>query len=97
VAVPNLAQRQFTAWRDREIQDIREQLHKSIMEQARGAFQQWQMETEAYIRADAIKRSSAVVSGKVTEHLMPYMGILPYNPKDARFLGAPIDLSCSMD
>jgi predicted Holliday junction resolvase-like endonuclease len=88
----NLAQRQFTAWRDQEIQTVREELHKNVMEQARNAFQQWQMETEANIRADAIKRSSAVVSGKVTEHLMPYMGIFPYNPKDARFLGAPIDL-----
>ena len=90
--INSVAQQQFTAWRDREIQDIREELHESIMEQARNAFQQWQMETEANIRADAIKRSSAVVSGKVTEHLMPYMGIFPYNPKDARFLGAPIDL-----
>jgi len=90
--VNGLAQQQFAAWRDREIQVIREELHESIMEQARNAFQQWQMETEANIRADAIKQSSAVVSGKVTEHLMPYMGVFPYNPKDARFLGAPIDL-----
>jgi predicted Holliday junction resolvase-like endonuclease len=41
---------------------------------------------------DAIRRSSAVVSGKVTEHLAPYIGVFPYNPKDVRFLGAPIDL-----
>lgn len=90
--INNVAQRHFAIWRDREIEGVREELHKSVMEQARNAFQQWQMETEANIRADAIKRSSAVVSGKVTEHLMPYMGIFPYNPKDARFLGAPIDL-----
>jgi predicted Holliday junction resolvase-like endonuclease len=32
------------------------------------------------------------VSGKVSEHLAPYMGAFPYNPKDARFLGSPIDL-----
>jgi predicted Holliday junction resolvase-like endonuclease len=90
--INNLAQRQYTAWREREVQTIREELHKTIMEQARNAFQQWQADTEANIRADAIRRSSAVVSGKVTEHLTPYLGVFPYNPKDARFLGAPIDL-----
>ena len=90
--INNLAQRQYTAWREREVQTIRDELHKTIMEQARNAFQQWQADTEANIRADAIRRSSAVVSGKVTEHLTPYMGVFPYNPKDARFLGAPIDL-----
>ena len=30
--------------------------------------------------------------GKITEHLMPYMSVFPYNPKDARFVGSPIDL-----
>jgi predicted Holliday junction resolvase-like endonuclease len=90
--INNLAQRQYTAWREREVQTIRDELHKTIMEQARNAFQQWQADTEANIRADAIRRSSAVVSGKVTEHLTPYLGVFPYNPKDARFLGAPIDL-----
>ena len=86
--INNLAQRQYTAWREREVQTIREELHKTIMGQAQNAFQQWQVETEANIRADAIRRSSAVVSGKVTEHLTPYLGVFPYNPKDARFLGA---------
>ena len=90
--INNLAQRQYTAWRESEVQTIRDELHKTIMEQARNAFQQWQADTEANIRADAIRRSSAVVSGKVTEHLTPYLGVFPYNPKDARFLGAPIDL-----
>jgi predicted Holliday junction resolvase-like endonuclease len=82
----------FVEWRDREIATVREQLSEMIMEQARAAFQQWQAETEADIRADAVQRSKAVVTGQVTEHLTPYLGTFPYNPKDARFLGAPIDL-----
>jgi predicted Holliday junction resolvase-like endonuclease len=82
----------FTSWRDRELEAVREQLKKAVFEEARNAFQSWQMETEANIRADAIRRSSAVVSGKVTEHLTPYIGAFPYNPQDVRFLGAPIDL-----
>jgi predicted Holliday junction resolvase-like endonuclease len=90
--INNLAQRQYTTWREREVQSIREELHRTIMEQARTNFRQWQAETEADIRADAIRRSSAVIAGQINEHFIPYMGVFPYNPKDARFLGAPIDL-----
>jgi predicted Holliday junction resolvase-like endonuclease len=58
---------------------LRSQLHERIL-------------AETAIRADAVRRSSAVVSGKVTEHLAPYMAAFPYDPKDARFLGTPVDL-----
>jgi predicted Holliday junction resolvase-like endonuclease len=88
----NRVQHMFSTWREREIDMVREQLSKAIFEQARTAFKSWQTETEANIRADAIKRSSAVVSGKVVEHLVPYFGVFPYNPQDARFLGAPVDI-----
>ena len=88
----NRVQQMFSTWREREIASVREQLTQVIFDQARNAFQSWQIETEANIRADAIKRSSAVVSGKVVEHLVPYFGVFPYNPQDVRFLGAPIDL-----
>jgi predicted Holliday junction resolvase-like endonuclease len=33
-----------------------------------------------------------VTRGKITEHLVPYFPDFPYNPKDARFLGSPVDL-----
>jgi predicted Holliday junction resolvase-like endonuclease len=44
-------------------------------------------------RADALKRSQAVVSGKVGEHFAPFFPALlaRFSPRDARFLGAPID------
>lgn len=42
-------------------------------------------------RRDAVRRSTAVVSGKVGEHLAPYLGAFPWNPRDARFLGSPVD------
>jgi predicted Holliday junction resolvase-like endonuclease len=58
---------------------LRSQLHERIL-------------AEGEIRADAVKRSAAVVSGKVTEHLAPYMPDFPYDPRDARFLGTPVDL-----
>jgi predicted Holliday junction resolvase-like endonuclease len=49
------------------------------------------MPADANIRADAILRSSAVIRGKVSEHLAPYINF-PYNPRDARFIGSPIDI-----
>lgn len=58
---------------------LRSQLHERIL-------------AEGEIRADAVKRSAAVVTGKVTEHLAPYMPDFPYDARDARFLGTPVDL-----
>lgn len=46
---------------------------------------------EARIRADAIKKSTAVVRGKVAEQLVPFGPEFDYNPRDARFLGSPVD------
>ncbi len=43
------------------------------------------------IRQDAINRSRAVIAGKATEHLVPYLPGFNFNPKDARFIGAPVD------
>lgn len=54
--------------------------------------QEWQVTHEANIRADAINRSQAVITGKVSENVAPFMPLFPYNPKDVRFVGNPIDL-----
>lgn len=43
------------------------------------------------IRADAIKKSTAVVKGKVAEQLVPFRSDFGYNPRDCRFLGSPVD------
>lgn len=44
-------------------------------------------------RQDSISRSRSVVSGKVQEHLAPLFPefISQFNPRDARFLGTPLD------
>lgn len=44
------------------------------------------------IRRDAIERSRFVTVGKVTEQIAPWLPDFPFNPKDARFIGSPIDL-----
>jgi predicted Holliday junction resolvase-like endonuclease len=79
-------------WRTRELDSLRAQLTANALAQARTELEKWQIEKEEEIRKDAAKRSSAVVLGKVTEHLAPYMSTFPFNPRDARFIGTPIDL-----
>ena len=52
----------------------------------------WKARYTAAIRDAAIERSRAVTSGKVHEQLIPYLPEFQYNPKDARFVGSPVDL-----
>jgi predicted Holliday junction resolvase-like endonuclease len=54
-------------------------------------FEQWKQAREIEIRRDAIERSRAVTIGKVTEHVAPFIPEFKYNPKDARFIGSPLD------
>src|SRR4051794_21326271 len=85
-------QEELVAWRSSELDSVSAHLQVVAQSEARVSLDRWQAESEANIRSDAIRRSSAVVTGKVTEHLAPCMGAFPYNPKDVRFLGSPIDL-----
>ncbi|MFL5402405.1 MAG: Holliday junction resolvase-like protein [Gemmatimonadales bacterium] len=52
----------------------------------------WKARYTSIIREDAVLRSQAVTAGKVHEQLTPYLPAFPYNPKDVRFLGSPVDL-----
>ncbi len=52
----------------------------------------WKVRYTRRIREDAVHRSLAVTSGKVHEQLVPYLPTFPYNPRDVRFLGGPVDL-----
>ncbi|GEM_PF-1847434 len=42
-------------------------------------------------RQDSVVASRAVVTGQVKEHLLPLLPEWPYNPRDAKFLGQPVD------
>jgi predicted Holliday junction resolvase-like endonuclease len=42
-------------------------------------------------RHDALARGRATLRGQVAEQLAPLLPDFPYEPEDARFLGAPID------
>lgn len=52
----------------------------------------WRAKHAGAIRADAVLRSQAVIVGKVSEQLVPFLPGFGFNPKDARFLGSPVDL-----
>jgi len=42
-------------------------------------------------RADAVKRSRAVIGGQTAEQLAPYLPGFPFEPGDCRFVGKPVD------
>lgn len=52
----------------------------------------WKAAYTRSIRRDAIGRSQATIAGLVHEQLLPILPGFPFNPKDARFLGSPVDL-----
>jgi predicted Holliday junction resolvase-like endonuclease len=86
------AREQFSLWREREYETLRAEQRELARREASTQLQRWKYETELLIRSDALRRSQSVSIGKVTEHLAPYLPAFPYNPKDVRFLGSPVDL-----
>jgi predicted Holliday junction resolvase-like endonuclease len=55
-------------------------------------FFRWRSLYVRQARQDAVVRSHAVIAGKVQEQLVPFLPMFEFNPKDARFLGSPVDL-----
>jgi predicted Holliday junction resolvase-like endonuclease len=83
--IENRGRELFERWRSTE-------LETQTKEKAELLFRDWMQQEEKRIREDAIKRSEAVVTGKVTEHLIPFFPDFKYNPKNVRFVGTPVDL-----
>jgi len=54
-------------------------------------YELWRQNFEKRIRKDVIRKSERVIKGKITEHLISFFPDFIYNPKDARFIGSPID------
>lgn len=91
-SIANLAQEQLNVWQRDEVARIHSDARAVAQREAEASFLEWQLRKEADIRADAIMRSQAVIAGKVSENLVPFMPAFPFNPKDVRFVGSPIDL-----
>jgi predicted Holliday junction resolvase-like endonuclease len=43
------------------------------------------------VRKNAVEQSRAVTRGQIYEQLVPYLPEFEFNPKDAQFLGRPVD------
>jgi predicted Holliday junction resolvase-like endonuclease len=51
----------------------------------------WEEERGKAVR-DAVSQSRAVLGGKFTEQMAPYLPEFRYDPTEARFIGSPVDL-----
>jgi len=81
----------FEMWKIKELESQKQILMDGVRREFEAKLRQWKIEEEKKIREDAIKKSKAVIIGKVTEHLIPYFPDFKYNPRDARFIGTPVD------
>jgi predicted Holliday junction resolvase-like endonuclease len=75
-----------------ELENLKKTIEENAIKAADNLLQEWKVENEIRIRQDAINRSYSVNLGKITEHLLPFHIKFPFNPKDVRFIGSPIDL-----
>ena len=82
----------LNAWKTKEEANFDTRIEKMATQKAQTSLQQWKLDEEVKIRADAIHRSAAVSKGKILEHLAAFMSTFKYHPADARFLGSPVDL-----
>lgn len=51
----------------------------------------WIRRPRQAVEEDAVRRSEAVLRGRITEHLAPLWPDFPYQWSDARFIGNPVD------
>jgi predicted Holliday junction resolvase-like endonuclease len=85
------AQKLFRDWCENELVKMREEQRELARREASNHLTEWKQKREKVIRQDAVQRSQAVTTGKITEHLVPHLPNFNYNPKDARFVGSPVD------
>ncbi len=91
--VNTLALAEFEKFKAVELDGYKKRADEASLDAAVTALQQWKIDNEERIRKDAANRSVRIVMGKVTEHLIPFHDAFSrFNPKDARFIGSPIDL-----
>ncbi|MGC9209860.1 MAG: Holliday junction resolvase-like protein [Acidilobus sp.] len=66
-------------------------LYRSIDEVAQARARQIVEKEVQKAREEAIKRSASVITGKVLEQLAPALPGFKHNPREARFIGSPVD------
>jgi predicted Holliday junction resolvase-like endonuclease len=85
------AQALFQTWCEREVESIRKAQRDVADGEANNKLNEWKIEQTKSISKDAIQRSQSVILGNITQHIIPYLPEFVYNPKDARFIGSPVD------
>lgn len=81
----------FKDQQEKQFYKMREEIKEVAKNEATINFEKWKVEFEKSIRQDAINKSTSVIKGKITEHLIPFFEDFPFNPKEVRFIGSPID------
>ncbi len=81
----------FERWREEEMEYQKKQIEEMLRREMELKVSGYLRQKKSEIREDTIKRCGAVVTGKLAEHLIPYLPEFRYNPRDARFIGASID------
>ena len=79
------ARQMFEEWK-------RSTLEQEAIRRADLLNREWVLDREKTSRAEAVKQSGATIRGNITQHLVPYFPDFPWNPRDTRFIGTPIDL-----
>ncbi len=82
----------FKGWMDATLEGERQKIKESIEKEYNLILEKWKSEYSEKIRKDAIQKSQSVLKGKVTEQIVPYFPDFPYDPRDVRFIGSPVDL-----
>jgi len=49
------------------------------------------MEMKEIFKQEVLEKSRAVLKGRISEQIIPFLEQFKYNPSDARFIGSPID------
>ncbi len=78
-------------WKRAELESVVRQQREVALREARAALAIWKQQNLDEIRKAAITKSRSVTLGKVAEHVAPFFPVFPFNPKDARFIGSPVD------
>jgi len=86
------ASKKLEAWKQSDLELLKKQIFETTNKYFLVQFEKWKFKETINIRQNAIQKSHSIISGKISEHLIPFFPNFPYNPKDARFIGSPIDL-----
>jgi predicted Holliday junction resolvase-like endonuclease len=85
------AHTRYAQWRDRDWDRAVRDARAVAEAESRAQIADWKGREESRIRRDALEKSRASSMGKTSEQLAPFFQEFPFDPRDARFLGSPVD------